>query len=552
MSLGPTNHVLNDQQIQHPIPSPAPIAISVSTPSNNPAAFQNLTYRNSTNQNNYNTSRYGGGGGINYIGSGVRGAEWMTRITMALRSGLPSELDWALTALLQLSCQNPQLFQLKRYPDLLSAIVDRIQDAWFFTSLDTSKVSPLVNLNLSDEQDRELQMILEAVLILRNASLDPENGQYLAYDSRCREVIEKGLALPDSIDIFVEFRLYCIEMAESVCFHITPESADTPLFNAILNIVSTSEDRGFIIPALRALSRLLIRDERNIVRELPSKVLNHISSFLLVDDDELISAALDFFYQFTSHSSNVSRIVDDDSNLRGTCTTHLVRLLTHRLEEPEADYIRLPRRTDKPIPVEPPRIPDDILEELLTFDEPDRATHWIRTAYEGHSDGEVTQISLWKAYEAQFEAHARQGRKLLPAVDFIKNVTTAFRDSAAMVVNLPDGQRKFIIKGIRPREYAIAPSVLKKRADDKQKEQLEQNDPKIQRERQAKKEPPPFGITAALVLQNIARSSAGRTVLEPAVQDLMKAMLLNPTIPSYVQDLVDLLTSGNPTSSERH
>ncbi|KAA8909049.1 hypothetical protein TRICI_004669 [Trichomonascus ciferrii] len=518
-----------------PQPQPqndGPIAISVMTPSINPHAFQSLTYRNSKAAMAQNT--------------GVRGAEWMTRITMGMRSGIPSELDWALTALLQVSCNNPHMFELKYHGDLLSAILERILNRWYLEDY-SEQLESLGSLALSDAQHKELQMILEALLILRNASLDPENGQLLAHDPRCREVIERGLNLPVAVDVFAEFRLYCLEMAESVCFHITPESAEDPLFVATLNAVSAGEDRGHVIPSLRALSRLLIRDEKNIVQDLPDAVLSQVCSYLLVDDDELVSAALDFLYQFTSHASNVARLLQPD--LQGLCCKHLVRLITHRLREPEPDYIRLPRRTQKPVPVEPPRIPDDILEELLTYDEPDRATHWIRTSYEDHPEGEVTQISLWKAYEAQFEAHARQGRKLLPAVDFIKNVTSAFRNSAAMVVNLPDGQRKFIIKGIRPREYAIAPSVLKKRAEEKELEKEKKQHEKPHHQQDPNPEPPAFGVTAALVLQNIARSPDGKAMLEAKIPELMHAMLLNPTIPSYVHDLVDLLTASYPSDN---
>lgn len=81
----------------------------------------------------------------------------------------------------------------------------------------------------------------------------------------------------------------------------------------------------------------------------------------------------------------------------------------------------------------------------------------MRVCFEEDADGDVTQIALWKAYESRFEEFVRQGKKLLAAADFIKNVTMAFRNAAAMVVTSPQGgQQKFIIKGIRPREVPLS------------------------------------------------------------------------------------------------
>jgi chromatin structure-remodeling complex subunit RSC9 len=287
---------------------------------------------------------------------------------------------------------------------------------------------------------------------------------------------------------------------------------------------------------------MLVRADPLLVEAIPRKTIICLLDLLFVEDEELIGATLDFLYQYTAHGSNVSRLLNSNMTVPRIFGTHLVRLLTWGMPDPQMDYIRLPRRTKKKAPENPPVISEAILAELLDLQEPDRATHWIRTAYEDDADGEVTQISLWKAYESQFEQHARtHGRRLLPAVDFIKNVTSAFKTSAAMVVNLPDGSKRFIIKGIRPREVAVAPSVLRAQ------EEAEANP---QPDNAQLADPTPFGLTAVLVLQNLGRTPEGRRLLQPSMPDLIAASIKNSAIAQYVEDLLDLLGDASRPAGE--
>ncbi|KAK7679303.1 hypothetical protein QCA50_017690 [Cerrena zonata] len=120
---------------------------------------------------------------------------------------------------------------------------------------------------------------------------------------------------------------------------------------------------------------------------------------------------------------------------------------------------------------------------VVRLPEPLRATTWLRCCYEPYyppseaasninetsevAPGEVTQISLWKAYETQFEEIWKNDSKLdhaslLAAVEFIKNVTSAFPESETMVVNIPSAdpskpaKKKFVIKGIQPRQFPVS------------------------------------------------------------------------------------------------
>jgi chromatin structure-remodeling complex subunit RSC9 len=447
---------------------------------------------------------------------------------MAMNSEIQSELDWALGALLRVSYRSPDNLQLVDNQNLAQVLLDRISCAFFF------KDGPVIDMSssfsITDDQAVEYHRVLEALLIMRNVSLDPKNCQFLANQWQCREIVLKGLMLPFAYG-YGEVRNHCLEILESISFHLVPDSSS--LFSAIVHILSESDDRGLIIPALRSISRLVIRDEQNIIFRIPDDLLSKIMRYLILDDEELISASLDFLYQYTAYASNTSSLLSTPFNVQ-VCITHLIRLLSYGIEEPKLEYVRLPRQK---APANPPKLNDEILAELLEFSEPDRATYWIRTAYEADPDGEVTQISLWKAYEAQFEEHARHGKKLLPAVDFIKNVTSAFRNSAAMVVVLPDGTKRFIIKGMKPREYPLPPSVA-------------QNQEEVGKLVKQQREPTRFGVTAALVLQNMAKCKEGFSLLESNVHLLIRSIQLNPTVASYIESLLDKFHSTDEDAAE--
>lgn len=80
----------------------------------------------------------------------------------------------------------------------------------------------------------------------------------------------------------------------------------------------------------------------------------------------------------------------------------------------------------------------------------------MRCCFEEDPNSDITQIALWQAYQARFNDYVLSGRNLLPAAEFIKNVSIAFSVASAMVLALPTGGQKFIIKGIRPRETPMS------------------------------------------------------------------------------------------------
>lgn len=89
------------------------------------------------------------------------------------------------------------------------------------------------------------------------------------------------------------------------------------------------------------------------------------------------------------------------------------------------------------------------IKKLADIDEPTRSTRWLEEVLEEDPEHGVTQIAIWKAYEAAFKSSSKQ---LLEATVFIHNASKAFSNASAQIIEEPE--KKFIIRGIRPRQQA--------------------------------------------------------------------------------------------------
>ncbi|KAK9451692.1 uncharacterized protein V1518DRAFT_409270 [Limtongia smithiae] len=392
----------------------------------------------------------------------------MNRVALAIRSNIPDEMDWALQSLVRMSFDSPDDLSFTKYPSLAPALLEKLGAVDQFASIDAC-ILRLEDGTVIEETDddmglglgsqsvvrKRLDKVLEAALVLRNATINPDNARVLSMLKVCQVALIKCLSLPERPSL-VELRQYALDITESVAFFLRPTSSEDTLFQILIGYLD-SDDRGVLIAAMRAVARLVISVELNLLQSINPKLISRISALILLDDEELLTVCLDFLYQYTSNSDNIE-LTADKIDWRDPIQ-QLIRLLLFQAREwPSVDrpIVPQPFANRQPPPQTPPLLPLDLITELLQFPEPDRAIRWMRVCFEEDEEADVTQITLWKAYESCFEDYARQGKKLLPAADFIKNVTMAFRQAAAMVVTTPNGQQKFIIKGIRPRQMPLS------------------------------------------------------------------------------------------------
>ncbi|KAK5661971.1 hypothetical protein OQA88_10082 [Cercophora sp. LCS_1] len=308
-----------------------------------------------------------------------------------------------------------------------------------------------------------MMLITEAVLTIRNMVMLPENAWVMSEYMPLKDLLCILLHLPDA-DVAVELKHSALDIAEQITPYLLL-GADDPLYKTLLAQLN-STDRGIILTALRAVSRIAMNHptEMNKLVGVPPAVLQNMMDWLLLNDDELMDACLDFLYQYTAIPSNLDTLLQH-TNVEHL-VTQLVRLLSHGAKRGVREIVvsdaslRYDSAEYKPLD-QVRSIPGDLLDRLLGMEEPDRCYQWLKCFFEEDVDSSITQIAVWQAYNQAFaEILKRQGRPMVHAAEFIRNISTVYQNAGAQILreNGPQGEtQRFIIRGIRPRLYPLSP-----------------------------------------------------------------------------------------------
>ncbi|KAE8453338.1 hypothetical protein EG329_011406 [Mollisiaceae sp. DMI_Dod_QoI] len=420
-------------------------------------------------------------GGIMLPGTGFDGPNIYVRCLCALRSGIPSEQDYALHHLVKISMERGDKYRFEGFPGLAEALVEKVLEvASLFYKVDwevaytedgittptilngidgtpdiLQRISSLSQLDVDDNiqtaefSDKMLQ-INEAALTLRNMVMLEDNAYYVSELASLRDLLSIVLNLPKA-DSVVELKHYALDIAEQLTKYLHLDETD-PLYFSLLAQLQ-SDDRGAILTSLRAISRISMNlEENNLLKGVPAAAIQNIIDWTLLNDEELAHACLDFLYQYTAVVDNVDFLL---SELQvEPLINQLVRLLTHGAKFIEREYA-YGREGRRPAPAQIAPLPQDLLPQLLKLEEPERSSQWLRCLFEEDPEESITQIALWQSYQACFTPTvAATGHPLLPAAEFIKNVSTTFAEKAAAQVQ-PGVVQKFIIKGIRMRSSPV-------------------------------------------------------------------------------------------------
>ncbi|RPA96653.1 hypothetical protein L873DRAFT_1206269 [Choiromyces venosus 120613-1] len=418
----------------------APIGRPVATPRNAPHEFINHK-RRAAEVLISNPNRHG---------AGHQGAAPMVRISMGLKSGIPSEVDYALSQLVRISFESGDDLRAEAYPGLSEALFEKLVTIQSLADLHCSEGAGEL---LEDSKFvKQLEKINEAALVLRNMSLQPDNARYFSRLKNGRQIIVTCMNLPGQ-SCFTELKHYILDMVEAMAIHFSL-AVDDDLFPT-LHANLLSDDRGLVLGSLRAICRLVMgRDEANCIGQINKLAIDRIKALIMLEDEDLVSACLDFLYQYTTNEENVEKLIQPPDGIE--IVKQLTRLLLYQAVP--GDQVVFLTSSSKPIikTTGIPSLPQEIVSDLLSYAEPDRAAKWMRCCFEEDPSADITQIALWQAYQARFTEYVAAGRPLLPAAEFIKNVSVAFNSASAMVLPIPGGGQKFIIKGIKPRETPMS------------------------------------------------------------------------------------------------
>lgn len=419
------------------------------------------------------------------VAAGFAGPNIYIRTLNALRSGIDEEIGYALHHLVKISHERGDKFRFEAFVGFAEGLIEQglrvgslfydvswkiswlgyasddiksndTLDAVDGTSDIVDRVKKLSRLDVSDDVQPEkfqlsLQKCIEAGLVLRNMAMLEENARYLSELWPMRDLLSIILSLPP-LTCVVELKHYALDLAEQLTKFWIFEAND-PLYSLLLEQIEQGQDRGAILTALRAICRISMNlEEPNRLQNISIKAITSLMEWTLLDDDELVEACLDFFYQYTAVSNNVALVLDNTDNgvIPLNSFTHtLGRLLLHNSNDSVSKRliteIEVAAANDTVL-----EVPQDLMEQLITISEPDRSSTWLKACFEEHAESYMTQIQLWQAYQNRFQLFSNPSKPILQAAEFIKNISATFTGTSAQVVTT-ENPPKFIIKGIRPK-----------------------------------------------------------------------------------------------------
>ncbi|KAF8591913.1 hypothetical protein K439DRAFT_1325863 [Ramaria rubella] len=389
----------------------------------------------------------------------------MNRMLLSLRSGIPREVNWALERMCRLS-HNDQ-FILKNIPGLTDVLVE-----WPEWYVQKGAIGDYLGnvFSAPPSSARKRRHALEAMFILRNASLNEPNAQHLANHRRTRLLLCNALhRLKADSDANAEFLLHIVDLLHSVTSTFQQPSIES-LSNAALihpleELAATSNDRTMIITALRTLTLILSTPQNAVhLTSTSPALLASIRYLPLLPDTALITACLDYLYAHLSHSPMVKAFLVHKS-MPSTLKLLVTLLLKEQQEETTAvDLLSEPVRTAPAVTVERRQneLTNEELDKIAATPEPERSYEWMRSLFVASDADELTQVDFWSLYRDTF-GQRQEPHQLLTAADVIKNVSHIFPTAQAMV--LPGAQPRFVIRGITRKMVDVTEERFKCRWD---------------------------------------------------------------------------------------
>lgn len=374
----------------------------VTTPASNPDHYHRLK-RQRVDDNSYPHPMLQRLKGVMLPGTGFTGPNIYVRAQLALQSGMLEEQEYALHHLVKISHERGDKYRFDQFPGLAEALIGKLlqitelyyETNWtvkYTTDGATDRLDELDGLHgdsrvlqklakstprdvaapvRSLDHSRRLSLITEAALVVRNLSMLDENARFLSQIPMLNDCLVIVLSL-DNAEL-VELQNYALEVAEQLSMYYRIDNKD-PLYLVLLQQLE-HEDRGVLVTSLRTIARLgMGYSENKRLDDIPREALQRVCHLLILEDDELRSACLDFLFQFSNVADQVEIL------LQSVDSVALVRQLTGLLLDNAKEDIKR-ERPRKDTAVEPhttkvPRLAVELIEQLIKFDEPERSSHW--------------------------------------------------------------------------------------------------------------------------------------------------------------------------------
>lgn len=339
--------------------------------------------------------------------AGFAGPNIYIRALLALKSGNVEEEAYALHHLVKISHERGDKYRFDGFPGLAETLIERllevstlfygvrweicyVEDDPMLLRNDTlngisgtsdllRKIHSHTPLTTTDDEiqtkdfSEALGRIHEAGLVVRNLVMLDANAHYVAQLPQIQDFITIALSLPPRASV-VELKHYALEIAEQLTRYwiLNP---DHPLYQTLLAQISSS-DRATIITSLRALARIAMSADPNYqLSGIPVQVIQQVCDWMLVEDEHLREACLDFLYLYTTTTENVATLAGN-VDVEGLVKV-LTRLLLHNAQTMRMPaQQRPPGRAPSDTPETAAKLASAVIEQLISLDEPDRSSQW--------------------------------------------------------------------------------------------------------------------------------------------------------------------------------
>jgi len=245
-------------------------------------------------------------------------------MSLSVRSGVHSEISWALDRLCRLA--HNEHFAYKSYPGLIDGLFDWPE--WYVTE-GYKQLSDVGSLfSPPPEFVTQHRYALESLFILRNGALQEANARELQGHSHTLSLILNGLTNLDfRRDENQEALLYIIEIFQTLASNLLVSETVPDVSNPILplsRIVALSNNRSLIIAGFTALTGVLSHPGNSFHFTRTGMSLGAAIRYLpLFMDKQLLEPCLEHIYVHVAHPATARAFLlnrDLPSVLRVLCS----------------------------------------------------------------------------------------------------------------------------------------------------------------------------------------------------------------------------------------
>ncbi|CAK9781521.1 hypothetical protein CC85DRAFT_282658 [Cutaneotrichosporon oleaginosum] len=421
---------------------------------------------------------------------------------LMLRSGIDSEVDYALPRLVLASFEYSDKFLLEHYIDSVSALrewperwLDELEreHAYYELLRAGRNGDELARKALGAVPAFTANPVVEArasysLQVLRNSSFVGQNARTISRTSfinfvtrffdlsppflleivaRSPEPVQHILILLQQISPYLYVGPPIYKLLSEVLPYVATNTRDSTVLQLVIPILITAfQVPTFPPPPDSFIQHMLHLLTLNPPPSLLSMVLDLLAAVApqapyarTILSDPSISAHLRQLTILLKHQAKTHEMalevppeVRSKNIYNPAAAAHLSRQAAMKrqrqreIDQPQMEVFGGPG-VQREVGTVAPTLNPSIRKELYTLSEPKRSIAWMHETFVYSSQAQLLQVSFWHAYR-DFFSNPATVEQLLSASEVIKNVQVAFPAAQAKLFTEKDGERKFIISGL--------------------------------------------------------------------------------------------------------